>query len=189
MPLLAAVGSQLEAMSRNIQYKPGYENLAYITARRLYFNVGRYIGIANSLNVPAVFIMCVHERESSGDFSTYLGNGDPLNAKTVNVPAGRGPFPDFEAGCRDAILYEGFDKVTNWSVGALCYYLIGFNGWGYYQYHGILASPYAFAGSQWQVSGKYVADEQFDPNVMDPQLGGMLVYDQLAQLDPGLALP
>lgn len=188
-PTFESLVPQLEALTKEIIYRPGYERLAEKVASRLYSNVGRYIAIqALVSSVPAVFIMCTHERESSGDFGTYLGNGQRLDRRTTIVPTGRGPFNSFEDGAVDALKLEGLDKVTNWTRGALCYRLIGFNGWGYY-YHGILASPYAFAGSTLQVPGKYVRDGVFDPDVLDPQIGAMLIYDQLCKMYPALALP
>ncbi len=172
-----------------VGYRPDYEDFAFKTANRLYENVGRYEAVAQFCGgtIPPVFFMCAHERESGGAWNTYLGNGERLDRVTQLVPAGRGPFATFEDGALDAVKIEGLDKVSNWTRALLAFELEGFNGFGYF-YKG-LPSPYIFAGSTIQRPGKYVADGVFDPNVMDPQLGALLVYDQLIQLYPALALP
>lgn len=172
-----------------LAYRPGYEALAYRTAHRLYENVSRYTALQTYCGgtVPVVFFMCAHERESDGAWNTYLGNGERLDRVTTMVPTGRGPFASFEDGAKDAVKIEGLDRRTNWTRAELAFELEGFNGFGYY-YKG-LPSPYIWAGSTIQRPGKYVADGLFDPTVMDPQLGALLVYDQLVQLYPALALP
>src|SRR5580765_6249053 len=63
--------------------------------------------------VPWYMVAIIHRRESDANFSTYLGNGDPLNRPTHNVPRGRGPFPTFQAGAHDALHLDGLDAVID----------------------------------------------------------------------------
>ncbi len=49
----------------------------------------RYESVADTLGIPWYFIAAIHNMESSQNFSKHLHNGDPLNARTRHVPAGR----------------------------------------------------------------------------------------------------
>ena len=46
-------------------------------------------------------------RDSTFDFDTYLGTGEPLNRVTRLEPKGRGPFKSFEDGAVDAFKIKG----------------------------------------------------------------------------------
>lgn len=171
-------------------YLPGRQRQAEKVAGRLLSNIDRYKAIEKLTNVPAGFIMCAHERESSGDFTTYLGNGQPLNKITTIVPKGRGPFKTFEDGALDAFRLEklgsGGIQLSDWDEGMLAWWGESFNGFGY-RNKGI-RSPYLWGGTNHQQPGKYVADGKFDPNFMDPQLGMMAVYGELVRQRPELDL-
>lgn len=164
------------------------ESLVLATAQKLLKSVDRYLAIQKLTNVPAAFIMCVHERESSGNFSTYIGNGQLLNRVTTIEPIGHGPFASFEDGCVDAFQHEGLGKIplSEWDEAGLCWWMEKYNGFGY-RNHGI-RSPYLWGGTNHQQAGKYVRDGVLDPSVMDPQLGGMAVYAEIIKLRPDLKL-
>lgn len=189
MPAFELIGPQYRQMFAAMEYKPGYERAAQKVAQRVYHDMPVYSAAAKACNVPAIFIMCANERESDGWLGAYLGNGQPWNRITTEVPPNRGPFKNFIAGCVDAVHLEGLNllNLSDWTVSRLLYKLTSFNGWGYY-YHSI-PSPYIWAGSTIQKPGKYVRDGVLDLTVMDPQLGAALVYDQLVKLDPALGLP
>ena len=74
----------------------------------------RYQSIAQSTGVPWFFIGVVHYMEASSDFTKHLHNGDPLNKRTVQVPANRPlgipPFT-FEQSAIDALQYQGLTKI------------------------------------------------------------------------------
>src|SRR4051812_2272543 len=61
-----------------MEYKPGVQRMCEKTASRLISNLDRYKRLEKISNVPAAFIMVTHERESGGNWNTYLGNGEPL---------------------------------------------------------------------------------------------------------------
>jgi hypothetical protein len=61
----------------------------------------------------------------------------------------------------------------------------GFNGWGYTG-KGV-NSPYVWAGSNHEQTGKYVADHVWDKNFDDPQIGTMTVLKRLSELRPDVA--
>lgn len=78
-------------------------------ADRLTFHRPRYEAVSKALKakgyeVPWEVIAVIHQRESSGNFNTYLGNGQALNKKTTIVPKGRGPFSSWEEGAIDALV-------------------------------------------------------------------------------------
>ena len=131
--------------------------------------------------VPWYAVAVLHRRESDADFSTYLGNGDPLNRVTRHVPKGRGPFPDFPSGARDALHLDGLDSVIDWRLEKLLYYFEIFNGTGY-DAHGI-PSPYIWGGTNQQKRGKYTSDGHFNSGVIDPQPGCAPLLKAIAELD------
>lgn len=143
-----------------------------------------YFEIEQATGVTWPHVAVLHRRESDSDFSTYLGNGQPLNRVTTIVPKGRGPFPSFLAGAIDAFAIDGLDKVIDWRLEKILYYCEIFNGLGY-ENKG-LPSPYIWGGTNQQRSGKYVADGVFDPNVMDTQPGCAPILAMIAKLDPAV---
>jgi len=150
-------------------------------ARKILANKDRYVAIERQTGVPWFYIGLVHNRESDCNFNTYLGNGQPLNRVTTIVPKGRGPFPTFEAGAIDALEAQNLIGVPDWSLEHIAFLLEAFNGFGY-QAKGI-NSPYLWAGSNQYTSGKFVADHVFRPDVVDTQLGSMVVLTRLAAMD------
>lgn len=137
-----------------------------------------------------VFIAVIHDRESSMDFTTHLGQGDPLNRKTVHVPAGRGPFTGsdaFECGAVDALIDcapHAAMSNKDWSISGMLTYLERYNGLGYAARR--IPSPYLWAGTNEYVKGKYVADGVFDPDAVDKQLGCSGLILAIDVLDDGI---
>lgn len=99
---------------------------------KVFARKGTYEEIGASLGIPWFFIAAVHMRESDLNFKKHLHNGDPLNARTVRVPAGRPkggepPFT-FAASAEDALVYKRLDEWTDWSLPGLLYKLEAYNG-------------------------------------------------------------
>lgn len=152
-------------------------------ADRLLFNKPRYEAVSKALaaqgyTIPWEFIAVTHQRESSGNFNTYLGNGQPLSKKTTIVPKGRGPFTSWEEGAIDALLNASpyAAKNEDWSIGGTLEMLEKYNGLGYAA-KGV-PSPYVWAGTNQYTAGKYVSDGVYDANHVDTQLGcaGLLKF-------------
>lgn len=152
-------------------------------ADRLMFHKPRYEAVSKALkekgyDIPWEFIAVAHNRESNGDFTTYLGNGQKLTKKTTIVPKGRGPFSTWEEGAIDALLYAPpyAAKNKDWSIGGTLTKLEEYNGLGYARMD--KPSPYLWAGTNQYVKGKYVADGKYDPDHVDKQLGvaGLLKF-------------
>ena len=152
-------------------------------ANKIIANRSIYLPIAHFFSCPIQWfhIGCLHQMESGCDFTTYLGNGQPLNRKTTIVPVGRGPFNTFEAGAIDAIRQSGLNDVTDWGVGNTLYVLESFNGYGYSNFKGI-NSPYIFSGSNQYISGYYIADHVYSKTEVSQQIGIALILQKLISL-------
>ena len=154
------------------------------TAKRLVAGRARYDAVQTRTGVPWWFIAVLHERESGADFDTYLGNGEPLNRVTRLVPAGRGPFATWEDGAEDALRYQGFHEVIDWSLERTLYLAEVYNGLGYAKRG--LPSPYVWGATNQQKPGKYVRDGVFDPSVTDTQIGVAAMLQIISALVGGI---
>lgn len=146
-------------------------------------NQERYAAIARRFINPGLkwwLVAVIHEMECSQNFSKYLGNGQDLNKVTTIVPKGRGPFKNFEIGAVDALTLQGADKISDWSLGNVLYFLEGYNGYGYEIYHH-MNSPYLWAGSNHYTKGKYTGDGKYDPEAVSQQIGVALLLKTLLQ--------
>lgn len=183
--------------------RPEYENLlaqmvvirilsVNQTAARLlqYYREGKYGTVPARTGIPVVWIATSFERESGSNFSRSPAQGDRWDRVSVNVPRGRGPFPNWESSALDAYHLDGLDAVgtDNWSWPLACFYGELFNGFGYRDYHA-MRSPYLWGGTNLQQPGKYIADGKFDSNTMDTQLGIVPIMARMVELYPALALP
>lgn len=169
-------------------YKVLRFNEAARTAERIIPFLSTYQPIAKETNIPAVWLMAINERESSTNFNTYFGNGDPLHRVTRHVPAGRGPFKTWADGCLDALHQMGLVGLPNWTLDFYCYQSERYNGFGYEEFHDEI-SPYVVGGTSLQTRGKYTADGHFDPYTMDTQLGTLAIYAAVTAQIPTLAIP
>ena len=183
-----------ERIWESLQIRPEKAEAARKLAQRIAAGKPRYQEVEARTGVPWWFIGLCHYRESSLDFETYLGNGQPLDRRTTIVPRGRGPFAGpnaFADGAVDALRLEGLVGVSDWSAARVLYRLEGFNGYGY---HGKgVNSPYLWGGSTaygppGARGGKFVRDHVFDPNVVDTQLGTAVILKALLDLDPTIQI-
>jgi lysozyme family protein len=137
----------------------------------------KYIALGARLGgIPWWFLACIHELECSGRWDRHWHNGDPLTARTVQVPMGRPrkgqpPFGWLESA-EDALTMPGkeFDQVGDWSIPHALWLLEGYNGRGYRMYRGI-HSPYLWAGTNHYTKGKYVADGKYSTEAVSKQAG------------------
>lgn len=172
-------------------------------ARKAIANKARYIDIvrrcrARGSNMPDeawVFVAVIHNRESGMDFSTHLGQGDPLSRMTVRVPAGRGPFlgPDaFERGAVDALMDcapRAAIANKDWSISGMLTYLERYNGLKYA--NAGRPSPYLWSGTTVYdpptgPGGKVTRDHGPIENVVDKQLGVAGLLKAIDKLDDGI---
>jgi lysozyme family protein len=118
--------------------------------------------------VPWYVVALIH-KESDFKFNVVLHNGeDPLTRKTVNIPAGRGPFPTWEESALDAIMYDGIDRVKEWTVPRVLYELEKFNGFGYRRIG--VPSPYLWSCTSHYSKGRWEKNG-FNPEGMFSRCG------------------
>ncbi|MDE2101815.1 MAG: hypothetical protein KGL39_31505 [Patescibacteria group bacterium] len=135
----------------------------------------RYEAIAHQVGCPWWFVGLVHYIECGFRFDRHLHNGDPLSARTVRVPSGRPivgrpPFT-FEQSAMDALRFKHFNEVKDWSIAKALFFLEGYNGFGYRQFHPQVLSPYLWSFTNHYTKGKYVSDSHFDPDCVSEQAG------------------
>lgn len=192
-PTFAALRAEYAALWRDMALDPARLPALTSVCLRMLASLPAYRSVETLTGVPAAVVAVIHIRESDGDFSSHLHNGDSLNARTVHVPAGRPlngepPF-SWTTSAVDALRMQHLDEIpwTQWTVERAAYVLELYNGLGYRNKG--LRSPYLWGATNQQQPGKYVRDGVFDPTVMDVQLGAMALLKRLWELSPELALP
>lgn len=173
-PMSSALATQYASQFNACQIKP--ERLEEVRKQvlRIRDNENRYRAVASNFTgmpwwVPGV----LHSMECGLNFSQHLHNGDPLKARTVQVPKGRpkvgNPPFTWEESAIDALEYDGLDKVEDWSVGNALVMFENYNGTGYRK-KGV-PSPYLWSFTDQYRCGKYVADGHYDPLAVSKQAG------------------
>ena len=101
----------------------------------------RWLAAAQEVCCPWYFVGLIHCMEASFDFGAHLHNGDPLSEKTVQVPKGRpapwNPPSDWVSSAKDALTYDGFANVEDWTVSHTLYRLESYNGFRSRHQHAI----------------------------------------------------
>lgn len=148
-------------------------------------NKAYYEDVGNSLEIPWFFIAAIHSMESNRNFKAHLHNGDPLSARTRQVPKGRPlkgtpPFT-WEESALDALTMKGLDKISEWNLGRILYELENYNGWGYRLYHQHVLTPYLWSFSNHYKSGKYVADGRWSDTAVSQQIGAAVLIRRLEE--------
>ncbi|MDT4291840.1 hypothetical protein RO575_19930 [Methylomonas sp. MO1] len=153
---------------------------------QLIANRARYQNIGNNLGIPWFFIAVIHNMESSQKFSKHLHNGDPLTARTVQVPAGRprtgNPPFTWEESASDALVMHNLNGNNDWSTAGVLYQLEAYNGWGYRKHHPEVLSPYLWSFSNHYSSGKYIADGTWSDTAISRQCGAAVLLRRMAEL-------
>jgi lysozyme family protein len=145
----------------------------------------RYAAVERQTGVPAHVVGIIHAMEASCRFDCHLHNGDPLTARTVQVPAGRPqtgqpPFAWVDSAV-DALTLEQLDRWHDWSPAGIAYALEGYNGWGYRLFHPQVKSPYLWSFTTIYSAGKYVADGTWSDTAVSRQCGAMALLKRLAE--------
>lgn len=152
---------------------------------KILINKNRYIKVGKPLGIPWFFIAVIHNMESGLSFKGHFHNGDPLTARTRQVPKGRPPHgnPPFtwEESADDALKYQRLDKWNDWSIPGLLYKLEEYNGWGYRSKHPHVLSPYLWSFSNHYTKGKYVADGRWSETAVSQQCGAVVILRRMAE--------
>lgn len=183
--------------------KSGFEDDLDRKIKIIEVNQPRYLKVAEETGVLWYVIAIIHGMEASFDFSTHLYNGDSLNARTVQFPAGRprqgNPPFTWEKSAIDALNFDGATEIKSWDLPTIFWFLEGYNGWGYRTEEGPATiptnrSPYIYSGTTHYDQGKYRADGILDPCLISTKVGCMaqlfgLVSKGLVNLDSSILQP
>ena len=151
-------------------------------------NKYRYEIVSRSTKMPAAVIAAIHWREASGNFNTYLHQGDPLGRPAVNHPRNIPVFYEWESAAIHALSQDYHKQNQNeleidqdtQNPNAIATYAEAYNGLGYYQRG--KPSPYVYAGTDQYSQGKYTSDGSYDPSAVDQQLGVMSMVGAISGL-------
>ena len=162
---------------------PAHTSEVESTVKQIAANQARYTAVATPLGIPWFFVGLIHCMEASLSFKCHLHNGDPLTARTVDVPKGRPvtgtpPFT-WEESATDALTFEGFAHLTDWTLPALLYRLEEYNGFGY-RNHGV-NTPYLWSYSNHYTAGKYASDGVWSPTLVSKECGAAVLLRRMAQ--------
>ncbi|MDI5983632.1 hypothetical protein QLQ85_02435 [Halomonas sp. M4R5S39] len=183
--LNAGLRREYEQLFENCRIRP--ERMAEVerTIDKLVQHRSRYDTVTARRGVPWSFVALVHNMESGGNFSCHLHNGDPLTARTVQVPAGRpkqgSPPFTWEESAIDAMALKQLGERTDWSLAGTLFQLERYNGWGYRRHHPEVLSPYLWSFSEHYTRGKYVADGRWSDTAVSRQCGAAVVLRRLAE--------
>lgn len=184
LALTAGLRAEYDRLFETCAVRPRHQPEIEAAVNKMIASKARYQALAQSVKVPWTLIAVLHELECGQRFDRHLHNGDPLTARTVQVPKGRplgnGPWT-WEASATDALTIERWPTWTDWSVAGTLYKLESYNGVGYRLYHPSVLTPYLWSYSNHYSSGKYKADGVFSSSVVSKQPGTALLLRRLAE--------
>ena len=181
--LFADLSAEYQAWFDRCELRPEFkDNLAFYMSRLEKFKPV-YQDVATPMGIPWAFVGIIHGMECGFAFTTHLHNGDPLTKRTVNVPknrptTGEPPFT-WRDSARDALMLKGYHQESQWSVPRMLYLFEKYNGFGYRSLG--VPTPYLWSFSNLYVSGKFVADHEFDANAVSKQCGAAVMLKTLTQ--------
>jgi lysozyme family protein len=185
MPLTENQRKEYLQLFNTCEIKPGKHSAVDAMVAKLLGHRLIYDKVQTLMGVPWFFVAVVHSLESSLNFKSHLHNGDPLSARTVNVPKnrpkGNPPFT-WEVSAADALSLKGLDASTDWSLPGTLYQLERYNGFGYRKQKPPIHSPYLWSFSNHYTKGKYVVDGSYSPTAVSSQCGGAVLLRRMAEL-------
>ena len=166
---------------------PEWRRILDTVSHRLVNAKARYQTVADETGVPWPVVAVIHQRESSQSWLASLAQGDPFDKVSIHVPAGRGPFPSWEAAAEDALMNcaPHLARWEDWSIAGTLTAIEQYNGLGYAALG--RPSPYVWSGTDQYLSGKYIADGHYDPHAVDHQTGCAALLNRMTLLDPTIS--
>ncbi len=145
-------------------------------------NQARYEKLSLRTGIPWPLIAMLHNMECGLSFKKHLHNGDPLSAKTVNVPAGRPKnwdpaTMDWDDSAADAL--TEIAKQEKWTLAAMAFSAERYNGWGYRKHN--VWTPYLWSFSNNYRSGKFVKDGVWSDTAISNQCGFMVLLRRMIE--------
>jgi lysozyme family protein len=156
-------------------------------------NSARYKTVSQKTGVPAPLIAALHWRESTGNFKTYLHQGDRLGRPAVHVPKDIPVFHVWEDAAVHALTMSDKARVRDdlgmksdtTDAASMATYAEFYNGLGYHNRK--KPSPYVYSGTDTYDRGKYVADGRYSSTTKDQQLGVMSMVGAIGGMDRKIA--
>lgn len=146
-------------------------------------NHKEWVEVAKNICCPWYFVGITHAMEAAFSFKSHLHNGDPLKAKTVQVPEGRppqwNPPNDWTSSATDALMFDGFANQTDWSLARMLYRWESYNG--FRSRRNGINTPYLWSFSTHYARGKFVADGVWDPDAVSKQCGTAVMLKVLLE--------
>lgn len=182
---LPALRDHYQDLFNSCQVRPQRTDAVDRIVDRMLANRPRYDAVSAAAGVPWFVVAVIHNMESDMNFARHLHNGDPLTARTVQVPAGRprtgSPPFTWEESAIDALGMKSLNARTDWSLSGTLYQLERYNGWGYRRHHPEVLTPYLWSFSNHYSSGKYVADGRWSDTAVSQQCGAAVILRRLAE--------
>jgi lysozyme family protein len=181
----AALKGEYKILWDSAKVNVGHAPICQSIANKILANRATYENIERQTGVPWYWIGGVHSLESSLNFTRHLHNGDPLTARTRQVPAGRpatgSPPFTFEESAIDALKMppHSLHLVKDWSIERILFEAERYNGWGYRLYHPNVKSPYLWSFTNQYRSGKYIADGKWSETHVSTQCGFAAIMKML----------
>lgn len=187
MPTLTtALRDEYQRLFDTCQIRPERWQEVNAAAGRMMASQARYQAVSAQTGVPWHVIAVLHQLEASLNFSRHLHNGDPLTARTVQVPAGRprsgSPPFTWEESAVDALTVDGYTRWSDWSVPGILFTWERYNGWGYRTHHPSVKSPYLWSYTNHYTAGKYVKDGVWSATAVSRQVGAAALMRRLAEI-------
>lgn len=187
-PSFESLKPEYAALWMGITIRPERASEVRATARRVLDGRSRYEHVTAQTGVPWFVVGIIHQMECGLSFGQHLHNGDPLTARTRQVPAGRPkvgepPFT-WEESAVDAIRYDGLDKVPDWTVERIAYELECYNGLAYRKASINIHSPYLWSFTTVYERGKYIRDGVWSSVAVSQQSGAMAILKALVEIAP-----
>ena len=192
IPTFDQLSPEYRRLWETMAFDPGQRSVVDGAAKRILGFKSRYQIVAAKTGVPWWWIGTTHNMEAGLHFGKHLHNGDSLQKRTWQVPAGRPatgtpPFT-WEESAEDALRIKGLQNVRDWSIERAAFEFERFNGWGYRQYHPTDLTPYLWSKTNHNDgTGKYVADGKWSATAFsEAQCGAMATLRALMDLDPSV---
>jgi lysozyme family protein len=180
-PDFDALKKEYSALYQSCAIRPEHKGEVAWYVKKLNDYRTRYEKVGGELGIPWWFVGITHALEGSFNFKGHLHNGDPLSARTVQVPKGRpkkwNPPNDWESSAVDALTMKGFATQTDWSIECALYRFEAYNGWGY-RGRGV-NTPYLWSYSKHYTKGKFVKDRKYDSSAVSKQCGAAVMLKAL----------
>lgn len=186
MTFTDAVRREYAELWAGMEIRPERQAVVAKAAREILDAKMTYREIEDATGVPWWWVGITHRLEARGNFKCHLHNGDPLTARTRQVPKGRPktgkpPFSWEDSAC-DALISHGLEDVKDWTIPRAAYEFERYNGFGYRK-PGKPASPYLWSMTNHYTRGKYVADGKYSPTAVSAQCGAMALLAEIMKLD------